>query len=180
MGCDRLRQAMPLQKAALVLLFGLSSCGDGGSEARNQSSTEVVRSSVDAPISGTSAATPPPPPPHKVGDLRPLDQKHIARELASGAGCAIDDDQRGPLLVAVAGDAVVNDGGKIVHLQPLARDLEGLALGGLFAGGGLRVEIKREHRIEQVDEVTSWQATLRVTRGDRGFTSYHHRWSCGA
>ena len=49
-----------------------------------------------------------------------------------------------------------------------------------FVGSGLVVEVERESEVERVDEVTSWQATLRVLSGKTGFTSYHHRWTCGA
>ena len=129
-----------------------------------------------------SRSSPPPvPPPTDVGGLRPLSRADIERELEPGAGCSLDgDDQRGPLMVAVAGDAIINDAGKIVHLRSLARDLRELSKGGHFEGGGLQLEIEREHTIERMDEVTTWQATLRVARGPVGVTSFHHRWSCGA
>jgi hypothetical protein len=115
-----------------------------------------------------------------MGGLRPLSRSQIERELASGAGCALDGGEHEPLLVAVSGDAIVNDGGTIVHLRPSAGDLDELMLGGRFTADGIHVEIQREHRIEQVDEVTTWQATLRLTRGPTGFASFHHRWTCGA
>jgi hypothetical protein len=108
-----------------------------------------------------------------------LGRKTIQRELASGAGCSLDFAPR-PLLAAVAGNAIVNDGGRVVHLKPEASDLGTLARGGRFVGDGLVVEIDREYQVETVDEVTIWQATLHVERGRQGFTSYHHRWSCGA
>ena len=70
--------------------------------------------------------------------------------------------------------------GRIVHLKPEAGDLNELFQGGRFVGSGLVVEVERESEVERVDEVTSWQATLRVLSGKTGFTSYHHRWTCGA
>jgi hypothetical protein len=103
----------------------------------------------------------------------------IERELSVEAGCAVDREKGGPLLVAITDDAIVNDEGRIVHLRTSAREPRELEKGGLFTGGGLRIKIEREHRIERIDEVTTWQATIRVARGVTGVTSFHHRWSCG-
>jgi hypothetical protein len=84
------------------------------------------------------------------------------------------------LLVAVAGDAIVKEGGRIRHLMPEARDMHSLFRGGRFTDDGLIVEVRREHQLKRVDEVTTWQATLDVKRGRLGYTTYHMQWSCGA
>jgi hypothetical protein len=91
----------------------------------------------------------------------------------------LGDAARGPLLAAVAGDAIINQGGRIVHLEPDAKSLNELVLGGRFVGDELVVGIDREHQVERIDEVTTWQATLRVERGRLGFVRFHERWSCG-
>lgn len=123
---------------------------------------------------------PDPPPPHapasEFAGLTPLSRDEIERELARGAGCSID----GPLLVAVNGAAIVKEGGRVRHLKPEAKDLNSLFRGGRFVGDGLVVEVRREHELKRVDEVTTWQATLDVKRGRTGFTTYHMQWSCGA
>jgi membrane-associated protease RseP (regulator of RpoE activity) len=111
----------------------------------------------------------------------PIDRAAIERELEPGAGCSLDDGiPAGPLLVAVAGDAIVKINGRIVHVKPAANDLAELFKGGRFVAPGVTIEVQREGKVERVDEVTTWQATLHIRGGETGFTSFHHRWSCGA
>lgn len=120
---------------------------------------------------------PPPAPPE--GGLLPLSRVAIARELAPGTGCALDESARGPLLVSVAGDAIVNDGGRIVHLRSDAKNLEELARGGRFVGDELVITIERGNQAERSDGDATWDASLRIERGQVGFVSFHHRWTCG-
>jgi hypothetical protein len=130
------------------------------------------------PAARNPVPDPPPPPPLAAdfADLSPLSRAEIERELESGAGCSID----GPLLVAVDGDAIVKEGGRVRHLKPEATDLQALFRGGRFVGEGLVVEVRRELELKRQDELISWQATLDVKRGRRGYTTYHMQWSCGA
>ncbi|CAA9513445.1 MAG: hypothetical protein AVDCRST_MAG44-1529 [uncultured Sphingomonas sp.] len=153
---------------------------------------QAVQPPDDQQLAGAGAtpsqiaqAAPRPPPPRPappVAGLVPLSDAAITRELEPGAACSLDGGTAGPLLVAVAGDALVNDNGRLVHLRSEAGGLAELSRGGRFSDGRLTVEVQREAEIETVGEVTSWGATVRVRRqgSDTAMMSFHHRWSCGA
>lgn len=168
---------MRLRSTFLVVL-ALGACRDQSEgPPRNPLRTDEV--SLAKNRDNVAPAGSPFPTPATPGGLLPLRRVAIESELASGAACALDDTPGGPLLVAAAGDAIINHDGRIVHLKPAARNLNELMRGGRFVGNGLIVVIDREHQVEQVDEVRSWQATVRLERGRLAFTSFHHRWSCG-
>lgn len=171
--------------AAALLGVAVAGCGDRTDPAADpMPGNEVLlgddRGGIPSAGNPLPELPPPRPPAPDEGGLRPLSRADIERELEPGAGCSLDDSGRGPLLVAVEGDAIVDQRGRIVHLKPEARTLGALMRGGRFTGDGLVLEIDREHQVEQEGEVTTWQATLRMRRGKLGFTSFHHRWSCGA
>ena len=133
-----------------------------------------------APLARDRLPEPPPAPSvQSVGGLLPLSRADIKRELSAGVRCSLGDSAHGPLLVAVVGDAIVNQSGRIVHLKSGAESVHHLLQGGQFAGDESIVSVDREHQLERIDKVTTWQATLSVKRGRSGFTSFHHRWSCG-
>ena len=175
-------------RRAFLLSLALAGCSGERTPGQQAAPDMVVVGEEPAPAepAGTPAPLSPPPrpaprPAPAGGGLMPLDRAAIGRELEPGAGCSLDGSgTAGPLLVAVAGDAIVNLGGRIVHLKPAARDLAELFRGGRFVGPSLTVEVEREGEVERVDEVTTWQATLRVQGPEIGFTSFHHRWTCGA
>ena len=164
----------------MLLLLGACRDQAGIPAANSVTGEEVVLQDDpgDSPLARNRLPEPPPAPPPP-GSLLPLSQAAIERELPTGARCALGDSARGPLLVAVAGHAIVNESGRIVHLKPDAKSLQQLLRGGQFVGDELVVSVDREHQVERIGKVTKWQATLRVKRGRSGFTSFHHRWSCG-
>lgn len=179
-----------MRQLLLVSLgFGLVSCqreaGPAPSvdirEERVAAADQIPAPEPVPPGARLPGPPPPPPPAPSIGGLLPITRAAIERELEPGAGCSLDGNgTSGPLLVAVTDDAIVNLAGRIVHLKPKAADLATLFRGGQFVGQGVTVEVDREGEVERADEVTTWQATLHVRSGDTGFTSFHHRWSCGA
>lgn len=167
-------------RAALLLAAALAGCSQDGTPGQQQF-PNMVMVGEEEDSSASLGAPPAAPPPPDIATLRPIGRADIERELESGAGCSLDGTgTAGPLLVAVAGDAIVNAGGRIVHLEPVAGDLSELFRGGRFAGPNMTVLVEREGVVERVDEVTTWQATLRIQAGKTSFASFHHRWSCGA
>ena len=124
---------------------------------------------------------PPPPPPRPVlPGLRPLEEADIRRELGSGASCALTE-RGAPLLVAVPGDSIVNDGGRIIHLKPQAQGWNALAEGGRFAAGDLVVDIDAGAIVAKPGELVERDTSVSIRRGRHGFSASHGpRWVCGA
>lgn len=125
---------------------------------------------------------PPQPPPAQsaLPGLRPLSETVIRAELNPGASCALSDSGP-PLMVAILGDAIVDDGGKIIHLEPEAADWNALAEGGRFAAGGLVVEVDAGYVVARRGELVERDASVGIQRGERGFrTSHGPSWICGS
>ena len=127
------------------------------------------------------ADPPPPPPPRPVlPGLIPLSDADIRSELGSGARCALTDGGP-PLLVAIPGDSIVNDRGRIVHLKPEATDWTSLAEGGRFAADNLIVEIDAGAVIARHEELVERSTSVSIMRGRRGFSASHGPgWVCGS
>lgn len=172
------------RSAFLLIVLALGACNDRSEpSAANQIPADEVVGNNRSGTPHTRHPLPDPPRPPSappIGGLLPLSTATIKRELAPGTKCFLDDSARGPLMAAVAGDAIVNLGGRILHLKTDSSGPGGPTKGGRFVGDGLVVTIQREGQIEQVQQMKIWQATLRIEHGDEALASFHHRWSCSA
>jgi len=121
-----------------------------------------------------------PPAPPGLPGLLPLTEAQVEAELDSGASCTLTDGGP-PLLVAMPGDAIINDRGTIVHLKPDAGDWNGLIQGGAFVGKSVTVVVHPGAEVARYEEVIEYDAGTSVVRGGRGYSVSHGpRWACGA
>jgi hypothetical protein len=110
----------------------------------------------------------------------PLTEDAIRAELPFGARCALME-RGGPILVAVPNDAIVSDGGKLIHVTPSAKDWGSLVQGGRFAAANLIIEIKAAAVVAQRDEEVERGADVSITRGRYAFKTFHGPpWVCGS
>ena len=85
------------------------------------------------------------------------------------------------LLVATLGDALVNDGGRLVHLKPEADNWQSLVRGGRFVAKNLVIEVTAGPVRAQSEELIERDTNLRITRERRGFGVFHGSpWVCSA
>lgn len=169
-----MRVGRPLLASALLLPLA-AGCGSEPRGGYQPPTTEQIER-LSTPGEEPAAVAGP--------QLAPIAREDVERELAPGAGCEF---RRGDdlLLVAVADDAIVRRGGRIVHLRPSA-PLEGT--GGFFADTDISVSVGRTGGAgtatdeTATDETRVWPAEAMVT--DRTLpaeqTEISGSWSCGA
>lgn len=122
----------------------------------------------------------PPPPAQTMPGLAGLTEASIRSELGSGAHCALVADNA-HLLVATLGDALVNDGGRLVHLKPQAQNWQSLVRGGRFVAPSLVIEVTAREVRTPRGELAERDTDLRLSRGIRGFVVFHGPpWICGS
>jgi hypothetical protein len=143
---------------------------------------DVVAAAPAKPGSTGSLPDPPPPPPPRpdFAGLLPLTQAQIAEELGSGASCQlVEGDQ--VLMVAMIGDAIANDRGRVVHLKREGSTWNALFAGGSFTSEGLTIEVEPGFETSRQEEVIERDTSLTVKRGRRGLsTSHGPKWVCGS
>ena len=168
----------------LLLLPILAACTAEQPQSTDQAQQEARIDAQAPPLSGEdglpSPPPPPPPAPSALPGLLPLSEAQIVQALGSGASCALSDGGA-PVMVAVPGAAIANDGGRIVRLGAEAADWAALLEGGTFTAESLKLEIDAGATVERRGEVTVYDASVSLWRGRRGFsTSHGPRWSCGS
>jgi hypothetical protein len=100
--------------------------------------------------------------------------------LGSGASCSLVEGSD-VLMVSNLDDAVVNDGGAVLHLQPEAKDWRDLSRGGRFSSERLIVEVQAGLESAREDEVIQRDVSMKVTRGRMSFAISHGpTWACGS
>lgn len=164
----------------LAIAISSTACAEEPA-AREVPVTDQTQARAEAPISNGLADPPPAPaaPPHFPG-LMPLEEASIAAELGSGASCTLIDRGR-PLMVAMMGNAVINDGGRIVHLKPQAKSWNELVEGGRFVGPEVAIEVDPGQVMARHEEVLDRDASVHFLRGRHGFSvSDGPLWSCGS
>lgn len=130
------------------------------------------------PNNGLPDPPAPRPPRAEFARLIPLSEAQIGAEMRSGATCDLADDGA-PILVATRGDAIVNDGGRIVHLKPEAEDWNALVDGGRFIGKDIVVEINAGSVVARSRNLVARGTDVDVRRGRYGFKVFHGpRWIC--
>ena len=98
--------------------------------------------------------------------------------LGTGPRCTLSDGGE-PLMVAVPGASLVNDGERLIRLDATAKDWAALLEGGRFVGGGIRVEVDAGAVLGGEGNTVVRDASTGIWRGRRGFgTSHGPRWTC--
>jgi hypothetical protein len=83
-------------------------------------------------------------------------------------------------LVATTNDALVNDGGKLVHLEPETKEWNSLVQGGRFETTNMVIEIRAGTVRRQREELVERDTDLSIMRGGQGFKTFHGPpWVCG-
>ncbi len=112
--------------------------------------------------------------------LLPLSQAQIGAEFTSSASCALSDGGR-RLMVAMLGVAIVNYRGRIVHLEPEAKNWNALIEVGAFRAGDLRIEVDAGAVIGRHEGGVERDTSVDIVRGRHGFgVSHGPRWVCGS
>lgn len=125
----------------------------------------------------------PPPPAPSLPGLMPLGEAQIAAALGSSASCRLSERgaEGGTVMVAMLGMAIVNDRGRIVHLEPEAKDWNALLDGGTFRAAGFRVEVDAGAVVSRRGGGVERDTSVDIVRGRHGFgTSHGPRWICGS
>jgi hypothetical protein len=164
---------------AATLLGGCSAEERGAPESRQEAAGAAPVEAAPLPDGVPPPPPPPPPAPSAFPGLMPLGEAQVAAALGTGARCALSDGGA-PLMAAVPGAAVINDGGRMVRLTASARDWSALREGGTFRGGGVELEVDAGAVVGGEGETAVRDASTWIRRGRRGMgTSHGPRWTCG-
>lgn len=172
-------------RTSLVCFWSLAlgACDPRATPVEKHADKGEISRAEDTPVKrGDRLPIPPEPPPAlpTIPWLTPLSEASIRKELGSGARCALVE-HGAPLVVATLGDALVNDGGRLVHLKPEAESWQMLVRGGRFVATNLVIEISAGPVRGRRGDLVVRDTDLRVTRGKRGYGVFHGPpWVCGS
>ena len=82
---------------------------------------------------------------------------------------------------AVVGMAIVSHRGRVVKLEPLARDWRALLEGGRFFSEDLTIEVRPGAVVAREGKLSKRDASASILRNGRGFSISHGpQWTCGS